>query len=68
MAPAGASVTEELDLAAAPAFVDDAGIVAFDDEYDVAFKVETHNTSALEPSVAPTPGWELFDVIGVSAA
>ena len=32
------------------AFVDDAGIVALDDEIDLAFKVETHNhQSALEP-------------------
>ena len=33
-----------------PAFVDNAGIVAFDDTFDLAFKVETHNhPSALEP-------------------
>ena len=25
------------------AFIDDAGIIAFDDAYDLAFKVETHN-------------------------
>ncbi|MFQ5419344.1 MAG: phosphoribosylformylglycinamidine synthase subunit PurS, partial [Anaerolineae bacterium] len=32
------------------AFVDNAGIVAFDDQFDLAFKVETHNhPSALEP-------------------
>ena len=32
------------------AFVDNAGIVRFDDELDLAFKVETHNhPSALEP-------------------
>jgi phosphoribosylformylglycinamidine synthase II len=31
-------------------FVDNAGIVRFDDEYNIAFKVETHNhPSALEP-------------------
>ena len=50
-------VTEELDPPVRSAFVDDAGIVAFDDEYDVAFKVETHNhPSALEPSVAQHRG------------
>jgi phosphoribosylformylglycinamidine synthase II/phosphoribosylformylglycinamidine synthase I len=32
------------------AFVDNAGIIEFDDEFDLAFKVETHNhPSALEP-------------------
>jgi phosphoribosylformylglycinamidine synthase len=31
-------------------FADNAGVIRFDDEYDVAFKVETHNhPSALEP-------------------
>ncbi len=31
-------------------FVDNAGVIAFDDEYGIAFKVETHNhPSALEP-------------------
>ncbi|HEX9745151.1 MAG TPA: phosphoribosylformylglycinamidine synthase subunit PurL [bacterium] len=31
-------------------FVDNAGIISFDDEYDLCFKVETHNhPSALEP-------------------
>ncbi len=31
-------------------FADNAGIVRFDDEYNVVFKVETHNhPSALEP-------------------
>ncbi|MCH7946114.1 MAG: phosphoribosylformylglycinamidine synthase, partial [Armatimonadetes bacterium] len=31
-------------------FVDNAGVIAFDDEYGLAFKVETHNhPSALEP-------------------
>jgi phosphoribosylformylglycinamidine synthase subunit PurSL len=32
------------------AFVDNAGVIAFDDEYDLSFKVETHNhPSAIEP-------------------
>jgi phosphoribosylformylglycinamidine synthase II/phosphoribosylformylglycinamidine synthase I len=32
------------------AFIDNAGIIEFDDEFDLAFKVETHNhPSALEP-------------------
>lgn len=32
------------------AFVDNAGIIAFDDRYDLSFKVETHNhPSAIEP-------------------
>jgi phosphoribosylformylglycinamidine synthase subunit PurSL len=32
------------------AFVDNAGIIAFDDQYDLSFKVETHNhPSAIEP-------------------
>ena len=52
------------------AFVDDAGIVAFDDEFDVAFKVETHNhPSALEPFGGANTGvgGVVRDVIGVSA-
>jgi len=32
------------------AFVDNAGIIDFDDTYEVSFKVETHNhPSAIEP-------------------
>jgi phosphoribosylformylglycinamidine synthase subunit PurSL len=32
------------------AFVDNAGVIAFDEEYDLSFKVETHNhPSAIEP-------------------
>ena len=31
-------------------FTDNAGVIRFDDEYDVCFKVETHNhPSAIEP-------------------
>ena len=52
------------------AFVDNAGIVAFDDAYDLAFKVETHNhPSALEPFGGANTGvgGVVRDVIGVSA-
>ena len=69
--PALREVTEELDPPwLRSAFVDDAGIVAFDDEYDVAFKVETHNhPSALEPFGGANTGvgGVVRDVIGVSA-
>ncbi|MCO5245314.1 MAG: phosphoribosylformylglycinamidine synthase subunit PurS [Anaerolineae bacterium] len=38
------------------AFVDNAGIVVFDDDYDLAFKVETHNhRQRWSRSAAPTP-------------
>ncbi len=52
------------------AFVDDAGIIAFDDAHDLAFKVETHNhPSALEPFGGANTGigGVVRDVIGVSA-
>ena len=52
------------------AFVDNAGIVAFDDELDLAFKLETHNhPSALEPFGGANTGvgGVVRDVIGVSA-
>ncbi|MBN1639815.1 MAG: phosphoribosylformylglycinamidine synthase subunit PurL [Anaerolineae bacterium] len=52
------------------AFVDNAGILAFDDEWDVSFKVETHNhPSALEPFGGANTGvgGVVRDVIGVSA-
>ena len=52
------------------AFVDDAGIVRFDDDYDLAFKVETHNRpSALEPFGGANTGvgGVVRDVLGVSA-
>ena len=68
--PALREVTEALDPPwLRSAFVDDAGIVAFDDHHDVAFKVETHNhPSALSRSVARTPvSVVVRDVIGVSA-
>ena len=46
-----ARVTEELDKPwCVSVFVDNAGIIEFDDEYNVCFKVETHNhPSAIEP-------------------
>ncbi|MEM7801038.1 MAG: phosphoribosylformylglycinamidine synthase subunit PurS, partial [Chloroflexota bacterium] len=45
------AATEEIDKPwVKSAFVDNAGIVAFNDQFDLAFKVETHNhPSALEP-------------------
>lgn len=52
------------------AFVDNAGIVAFDDHWDLAFKVETHNhPSALEPFGGANTGvgGVIRDVLGVSA-
>ena len=64
-------VTEELDpWWLRSAFVDDAGIIAFDDSNDLAFKVETHNhPSALEPFGGANTGvgGVVRDVIGVSA-
>ena len=64
-------VTEELDpWWLRSAFVDDAGIVAFDDRFDLAFKVETHNhPSALEPFGGANTGvgGVVRDVLGVSA-
>ncbi|MFN8466034.1 MAG: phosphoribosylformylglycinamidine synthase subunit PurL [Caldilineaceae bacterium] len=52
------------------AFVDNAGIIAFDDNFDLAFKVETHNhPSALEPFGGANTGvgGVVRDIIGVSA-
>jgi phosphoribosylformylglycinamidine synthase len=52
------------------AFVDDAGIIAFDGEFDLAFKVETHNhPSALEPFGGANTGigGVVRDILGVSA-
>jgi len=69
--PALREVTEELDpWWLRSAFVDDAGIIAFDDQFDIAFKVETHNhPSALEPFGGANTGvgGVVRDVIGVSA-
>ena len=52
------------------AFVDNAGIIDFTDEYEVSFKVETHNhPSALEPFGGANTGvgGVVRDIIGVSA-
>jgi len=52
------------------AFVDNAGIIRFDDRFDLAFKVETHNhPSALEPFGGANTGvgGVVRDVLGVSA-
>jgi phosphoribosylformylglycinamidine synthase len=52
------------------AFVDNAGIIDFDDQYEVSFKVETHNhPSAIEPfgGANTGTGGVIRDVIGVSA-
>ena len=52
------------------AFVDDAGIIEFDEQFDLAFKVETHNhPSALEPFGGANTGigGVVRDIMGVSA-
>lgn len=52
------------------AFVDNAGIVEFTEQYDLAFKVETHNRpSAIEPFGGANTGvgGVIRDVLGVSA-
>ncbi|MGJ3238458.1 MAG: phosphoribosylformylglycinamidine synthase subunit PurL [Anaerolineae bacterium] len=52
------------------AFVDNAGIIRFDDQFDLAFKAETHNhPSALEPFGGANTGvgGVVRDVLGVSA-
>ncbi len=52
------------------AFVDNAGIVAFTPDYEVSFKVETHNhPSALEPFGGANTGvgGVVRDIMGVSA-
>ncbi len=63
-------VTEKLDRTwVRSAFVDNAGILDFDDEYVISFKVETHNhPSALEPFGGANTGvgGVIRDVIGVS--
>ncbi len=51
-------------------FVDNAGIIRFDNTYDLAFKVETHNhPSAIEPFGGSNTGvgGVIRDVLGVSA-
>ena len=52
------------------AFVDNAGILDFDDEFEISFKAETHNhPSAVEPFGGANTGvgGVIRDVIGVSA-
>ncbi len=52
-------------------FVDNAGVIAFDDDYGVAFKVETHNhPSAIEPygGAATGIGGCIRDVMGCGLA
>ena len=52
------------------AFVDNAGIIAFDDAFDLSFKAETHNhPSAIEPFGGANTGvgGVIRDVIAVSA-
>ncbi len=52
------------------AFVDNAGIIDFDDTYEVSFKVETHNhPSAIEPfgGAHTGVGGVIRDILGVSA-
>jgi len=65
------AATEKIDAPfVISAFVDNAGIVDFDDEFEVSFKVETHNhPSAIEPfgGANTGTGGVIRDVIGVSA-
>jgi phosphoribosylformylglycinamidine synthase subunit PurSL len=52
------------------AFIDNAGIIGFDDDFDVAVKVETHNhPSAVEPFGGANTGvgGVIRDVLGVAA-
>jgi phosphoribosylformylglycinamidine synthase II len=52
------------------AFEDNAGTIEFDDEYEVSFKVETHNhPSAIEPFGGANTGvgGVIRDILGVSA-
>ncbi len=62
------AVTEKLDRDwCLSVFVDNAGVIAFDDEYGIAFKVETHNhPSAIEPygGAATGIGGCIRDVMG----
>lgn len=52
------------------AFIDNAGIIDFDDEFEISFKVETHNhPSAVEPFGGANTGvgGVIRDILGVSA-
>lgn len=62
--------TEALEFTVLSAFVDNAGIIAFGDDHEISFKVETHNhPSALEPFGGANTGvgGVVRDVLGVSA-
>lgn len=65
------AATDEIDAPwVVSSFVDNAGIVHFDDEFDVALKAETHNhPSALEPFGGANTGvgGVVRDILGVSA-
>jgi phosphoribosylformylglycinamidine synthase II len=64
------SATDQIDAPfVRSAFVDNAGVIAFDEEYDLSFKVETHNhPSAIEPFGGANTGvgGVVRDVLGVS--
>ncbi|MEW5868036.1 MAG: phosphoribosylformylglycinamidine synthase subunit PurL [Chloroflexota bacterium] len=65
------AATEQIDAPwVRSAFVDNAGIIDFDDQFEVSFKVETHNhPSAIEPFGGANTGvgGVIRDVLGVSA-
>lgn len=65
------AVTEQLEKPwVRSAFVDNAGVIALDERWDVSFKVETHNhPSALEPFGGANTGvgGVIRDILGVSA-
>jgi phosphoribosylformylglycinamidine synthase subunit PurSL len=65
------SATEEIKAPwVISAFVDNAGIIEFDDEFEISFKVETHNhPSAVEPFGGANTGvgGVIRDILGVSA-
>ena len=65
------AATEAIDAAwVRSAFADNAGIIDFDDEHEVSFKVETHNhPSAIEPFGGANTGvgGVIRDILGVSA-
>jgi phosphoribosylformylglycinamidine synthase subunit PurSL len=65
------SATEEINAPwVISAFVDNAGIIDFDDEYEISFKAETHNhPSAVEPFGGANTGvgGVIRDILGVSA-
>ncbi len=64
------AATEKIDAPwVRSAFVDNAGVIEFDEEYDLSFKVETHNhPSAIEPFGGANTGigGVVRDVLGVS--